>query len=186
MALIHLIILISGAGPVGLILACELARRHVPHRLIERAADPPRGSRAKALQPRSLEILHDLGLADVLLAIGSTDLPYRKFNGNQLLGDALRCWATRPDTKYPNLLLLPQYAVKAALHTKLRELDGAVEWVTELVALDNLGSRCRLAHPTGTEELTYSYLGACDGGKSTVRKQLGITFVGETHQTEQL
>ncbi len=184
----HTPILIIGAGPVGLTLACELARRQVSFRLIERAAEPPRGSRAKGLQPRSLEILNDLGLAETLLAAGHTDLPYRKFAGNQLLGEAPRRTFPRDDTRYPKTLLLPQYTVEEALRTKLGELGGAVEWATELVTFSQTeqGFTCRLEHPNWTEELTCTYLVACDGGKSTTRKKLGIEFVGETHQQEQL
>ena len=181
-------VLISGAGPVGLTLACELARRRIPFRIIDRFANPPRGSRAKALQPRSLEILNDLGIAEVLMALGYTDLPYRKFKGNELLGETPRRVFARSDTRYPKLLLLPQYQVEQALRTKLSETGGSVEWATELVDFtqNEKGISCRLDHPNWREELHCTYLVACDGGKSTTRKQLGIPFVGETHQTEQL
>ena len=184
----HTTVLIIGAGPVGLTLACDLARRRIPFRIIERVAQPPRGSRAKALQPRSLEIFNDLGIAEALMPLGYTDLPYRKFNGNQLIGETPRRVFPRPDTRYPNLLLLPQYQVEQALRAKLGELGGQLEWSTELVDLTQTGQgiRCRLEHPNWTEELTCTYLVACDGGKSATRKQLGIHFVGETHQTEQL
>ena len=51
----HTDILIVGAGPAGLVLACDLARRGVAFRLNERSAGPHRSSRGKGLQPRSLE-----------------------------------------------------------------------------------------------------------------------------------
>ena len=60
--------LIVGAGPTGLTLACELARRHVPFRLIEAATGPQPGSRGKGVQPRTLEVFHDLGIIDRVLA----------------------------------------------------------------------------------------------------------------------
>jgi succinate dehydrogenase/fumarate reductase flavoprotein subunit len=85
-------VLIVGAGPVGLTLACELARRDISFRIIERSPIPPNGSRAKALQPRSLEIFNDLGIAEGLMQQGYTELPYRKFNGNQLIGDNGNWW----------------------------------------------------------------------------------------------
>src|SRR5262249_37403436 len=112
-------VLIVGAGPVGLTLACELARRNVAFRLIDRAPAPPQSSRAKALQPRSLEILNDLGIAELLLSVGTTDLPFRKFAGAQPLGDAPRRVFDRHDTRYPKTLLLPQWQVEGALRAAL-------------------------------------------------------------------
>ena len=68
-------VLIVGAGPTGLVLACELARRGVPHRLVERRDRPAEGSRGKGVQPRSLEMLDGLGVAEALIAAGRFDLP---------------------------------------------------------------------------------------------------------------
>jgi 2-polyprenyl-6-methoxyphenol hydroxylase-like FAD-dependent oxidoreductase len=184
----HTTVLIIGAGPVGLTLACELARRHVDFRIIERAGVAPHGSRAKALQPRSLEILNDLGMAEELLPQGYTELPFRKFNGSQLIGETPRTVFPRNDTRYPKTLLLPQPKVEAALRNKLEELGGKIEWSTDLADFSQQdGSiQCLLEHPNWTEELTSTYMVACDGGKSTTRKKLGINFVGETHETQQL
>ena len=53
-------VLIVGAGPTGLTLACELARRGVSSRLLEASAGPQPGSRGKGVQPRSLELFEDL------------------------------------------------------------------------------------------------------------------------------
>lgn len=181
-------VLIIGAGPVGLTLACEMARRKVPFRMIERSAMPPQGSRAKGVQPRSLEILNDLGIAEELVAAGQTDLPYRKFSGSKLIGETPRSIFTRHDTRYPKVLLLPQYEVEKALREKLSELGGTIEWATELTSFTQRNNSiiCHLEHPNWIEELTCNYMIACDGGKSTTRKNLEINFVGETHQQEQL
>ena len=69
-------VLIVGAGPAGLTLAIDLARRGISFRLIEAAAAPFEGSRGKGIQPRTLEIFDDLGVIDAILAAG---LPYPKF-----------------------------------------------------------------------------------------------------------
>lgn len=62
-------VLVVGAGPTGLVLACDLARRGVAVRIVDRSPAPPRTSRAKGPNPRSLEILDDLGVADEVLAM---------------------------------------------------------------------------------------------------------------------
>jgi choline dehydrogenase-like flavoprotein len=72
-------VLVVGAGPTGLTLACDLARRGVAVRIVDRAPEFPRGSRGKGLSPRSLEVLDDLGLIDQLLKAGVTHLPHRKY-----------------------------------------------------------------------------------------------------------
>ncbi|MBS1661826.1 MAG: FAD-dependent monooxygenase [Bacteroidetes bacterium] len=181
-------VLIVGAGPVGLTLACELARRKVPFRIVERLAEPPRGSRAKALQPRSLEVFNDLGIAEELMKMGWTDLPFRKFNGSQLIGDSPRSVFAREDTRYPKTLLLPQWKVEDSLRGKLGELGGTIEWSTELTDVSHTdgGVMCRLERAGFVEEVACRYMVACDGGKSSTRKKLGINFVGETRQQEQL
>ena len=63
-------VLIVGAGPTGLTLACELARRGVPFRLIEAAPGPQPGSRGKGLQPRTLEVFDDLDGGGAAAAAG--------------------------------------------------------------------------------------------------------------------
>src|SRR4051812_1597891 len=70
-------VLIVGAGPTGLELACELARRGVTFRLIEAAPGPQLGSRGKGIQPRTLEVFGDLGIVDRVLANGRMAMPIR-------------------------------------------------------------------------------------------------------------
>src|SRR3954470_20105373 len=72
-------VLICGAGAAGLTLAVELARRGMRFRLIDEMPGPFRGSRGKGLQPRTLEIFEDLGVADRLLAVGGPYPPQRGY-----------------------------------------------------------------------------------------------------------
>ena len=65
-------VLVMGAGPTGLTLACDLARRGVAVRIVDRLPEFPQGSRGKGLSPRSLEVFDDLGVADRLLTFGTT------------------------------------------------------------------------------------------------------------------
>src|SRR5215831_16568103 len=63
-------VLIVGAGPVGLMLACELRRRDIAFRIIDKVSAFPQTSRANGLQPRSLEVLDSLGVVDQIMARG--------------------------------------------------------------------------------------------------------------------
>lgn len=77
-----------GAGPTGLTLACDLARRDSAVRIVDTSRDFPRSSRAKGPNPRSLEVLEDLGVVDEVLAAGSTPPPMRKYRGEVAIADA--------------------------------------------------------------------------------------------------
>ena len=72
-----LAVLVVGAGPTGLTLACELARNGVSFRLIEAAPGPQPGSRGKGIQPRTLEVFDDLGIVDRVIANGQLAMPIR-------------------------------------------------------------------------------------------------------------
>src|SRR5437763_16568433 len=77
----HADVLVVGAGPTGLTLACDLARRGVAVRIIDQAPEFPSGSRGKGLSPRSLEVLDDLGVIDRILASGVTHMLFRQSRG---------------------------------------------------------------------------------------------------------
>ena len=79
-------VLIVGAGPTGLALACDLARRGVRIRVIDKAAEYFTGSRGKAISPRTMEVLDGLGVADQVLAAGLLNLPMRTYDGGRVIG----------------------------------------------------------------------------------------------------
>jgi 2-polyprenyl-6-methoxyphenol hydroxylase-like FAD-dependent oxidoreductase len=179
-------ILIIGAGPTGLTLACELARRNIKARIIDRSPEYPTGSRAKGLQPRSLEVFDDLGIAAKVIASGNGEVTFRRFDGNKLLGDIKPDIFHREDTRYMKGIMIPQWKIEEILREKLAEYNISVELATELTGFSQTetGVTATLKSPQGDEEFTCDYLIGCDGGKSTVRKGLGIKFEGETHEDE--
>jgi 2-polyprenyl-6-methoxyphenol hydroxylase-like FAD-dependent oxidoreductase len=73
-------VLIVGAGPTGLTLAIELARRSIAFRLVDAAEIPFAGSRGKGIQPRTLEVFHDLGIIEKIL---NTGMPYPELRVHQ-------------------------------------------------------------------------------------------------------
>jgi len=178
-------VLIVGAGPTGLTLACELARSGVPFRLIEAAPGPQPGSRGKGVQPRTLEVFDDLGVVDRVLANGRMAMPIRSTASDghvTLMGaETLRA---RPDIPYPASLILPEWRTEEILRLRLAELGGAVDFGTALGSFrqSDEGISAVLVKGDETEAVVAHWLVGCDGGHSIVRKHAGIAFEGETRE----
>ncbi|GAA5053635.1 FAD-dependent monooxygenase [Nocardia callitridis] len=182
------LVLIAGAGPTGLTLALDLARRSLPVRIVERAPAHPRGSRGDGIQPRTLEVFDDLGVLDAVHAAGRPPAPMRVFLDGEFvmertMGDTV---APTPDVPYPNGWVLGQADTEAILRERLAELGVAVELDTALTTVeqDAGGVRATLVHGADAEETVHAaYLIGADGGKSTVRRALGIPFEGSTDES---
>jgi 2-polyprenyl-6-methoxyphenol hydroxylase-like FAD-dependent oxidoreductase len=182
-------VLIVGAGPTGLTLACELARRNINFRIIDRSSAYQTGSRAKGVQPRSQEILNDLDVMSKMDDSGLRDLIFRRFEGSKLLGDVPRPVFPRNDTRYIQGLVIPQWKVEELLREKLAEYHVSVDLGTELISLSQTDEAVTavLKDPPGrNNEYSCDYLIGCDGGKGGMRKMLGIKFEGETHEEEKM
>ncbi|MFB9433294.1 FAD-dependent monooxygenase [Streptoalloteichus tenebrarius] len=189
-------VLIVGAGPTGLTLACDLLRRGVACRVVDRASGPAQGSRGFTLKPRTMEVFHDLGVAGRFLEWGEVDNRTRLHLGQPLLFD-LRVPADKPTARrpYPNSVGLPQWRTEAILRDRLAELGGAVEFGVEATAFqaDDDGVTVFLRHTdpgqtagpaaeAPTETVRARYLVGADGGRSFVRRRLGLPFRGTTQE----
>ncbi|MBB4685420.1 FAD-dependent oxidoreductase [Amycolatopsis jiangsuensis] len=176
-------VLIAGAGPSGLMLACELARRDVPFRLLESAPGPQAGSRGKGIQPRTLEVFDDLGIVDRVLAHGRMAMPMCSTapDGRIVSGGAGTAEA-RSDVPYPASLITPEWRVEEALRLRLAELGGTVEFGTALGSFEQSSEAvsATVVRDGVAETVTARWLVGCDGGHSAVRKRAGIAFPGET------
>ncbi|CAM5260913.1 hypothetical protein GCM10010329_04650 [Streptomyces spiroverticillatus] len=176
-------VLIVGAGPTGLALACDLARRGVDALVVERAGRLFPGSRGKGLQPRTLEVFDDLGVVDAVLAAsgpapvgmawgadGSRLGPYDMFEPTERT--EAEPYAGRPR-------MIPQWRTQEILHARLGELGGTVQFDAAVAELtqDTDGVTVRLHDG---RRIRAAYLVAADGGRSTVRGALGIRMDGET------
>ena len=178
-------VLIVGAGPTGLMLASQLARRGVRIAIVDRHRGPAEQTRAIAVHARTLEIYDWLGVADEAVALG------RK-------GDAVNLWsrgrrmARLPfgdigtgQSKYPYVLMLGQDDNERILGAKLRALGVEIQWRTELTAFtqhaDRVEATLRLPEG-GTTTITASWLAGCDGAKSPVREMSGIGFPGAPYE----
>jgi len=178
-------VLIIGAGPTGLTLALDLVRRGVSCRLIDAAETPFQGSRAKGIQPRTLEIFDDLGVIDPILAVGGLYPKFRIHGGPLSLRVGSLGSARQPteNVPYPNLWMLPQLRTESILHQRLRALGGQVEFGKALVTFqqDQRSIETKLSNG---ETVRAAFLVGCDGGRSTVRKVLGLKLEGETIDEE--
>lgn len=177
-------VLICGAGPAGLTLAIELARRGVSHRLIDKLAAPFHGSRGKGVQPRTLEIFEDLGILDRLLAAGGPYPLARQHHpdGSHSESAAMEQADPTPGEPYPMTRLVPQFVTESALRERLLELGQRPAFGCTLVGFTQVGDTvsARLATETAEEVVRVRYLVGADGGSSFVRRSLDIGFPGKT------
>ncbi|GAA1944305.1 FAD-dependent oxidoreductase [Amycolatopsis minnesotensis] len=174
-------VVIVGAGPTGLTLACELARRGLDVRVVDRSVAHGHGSRGKTLNPRSLEVLADLGVGEVVAAVGLTHLRYRKYYDGVRVSELDPFAEPGPtaDAPYDGMLFLPQWRLEEILRDRLAAFGVKVELGTELTGLRQADGKVAAAFAGGGRAES-RYLVGCDGGRSTVRKLLGVSFEGKT------
>jgi 2-polyprenyl-6-methoxyphenol hydroxylase-like FAD-dependent oxidoreductase len=179
-------VLIVGAGPTGLTLACDLARRGIDHRIIDTAERHSTASRAKTIQPRSLEVADDLGVVDRILALGATRVPTRHYERDRVLSEAVEAaigLPPSPDVPFPTPVWISQPHIEAALRDRLAEFGGQVEPATTATALtqDDDGVTVTTRTPDGTRQIRARYVVGSDGGHSAVRRLTHITLEGTTY-----
>lgn len=176
-------VLIAGAGPTGLTLGIELARRGIELRIVDAATSPFAGSRGDGLQPRTLEVFDDLGVLDEVLASGAPPFPIRAHVDGRYVGERrmVDLVEPTPEIPHPNPWVLPQWRTEEILRNRLAELGVRVEQGVELLDFhqDSDGVTARL----GTGTVRAAFLVGADGGRSTVRKALGVEFAGETDES---
>ena len=180
-------VLIVGAGPTGLTLAVDLARRGRAVRIVDRSPAHPRTSRAKGPNPRSLEILADLGVVDEVLGAGSAPLPMRVYRDHRPVSDT-DPWAEAtpaPAAHYDRPWLIAQWRLEEILRGRLAGYGVHVELGREVVGLTEGpdGQHMAVAFGEGPAERA-RYVVGCDGAHSSVRKLLGIPFDGTTAEDQ--
>jgi 2-polyprenyl-6-methoxyphenol hydroxylase-like FAD-dependent oxidoreductase len=177
-------VLVVGAGPVGLMMACELARHGVPCRIVDASPGPTDQSRALGLQARTLEVFEDLGIVDEVLARG------RKIHGLGAFSDGRRVFHATFDleaaeTPYPFVLCLPQGETERILIDRLGGLGVQVERRSTFRGLSQDGSGVSASlgdAEGGTSEARARWLVGCDGARSAVRKALELPFEGAEYE----
>lgn len=172
-------VIIAGGGPTGLVLAAELRLHGVRVLVLEKEAEPTEQVRALGLHVRSIEVLDQRGLLERFLAHGQ-----RHPLGGFFAGIA-KPEPTGLDTAHPYVLGIPQPVTDRLLAERAVEVGAELRRGCALVGFrqDEHGVAVELSDGG---RLRARYLVGCDGGRSTVRKLLGVDFPGEPARNEWL
>jgi len=168
-------VVIAGAGPNGLMLACELALAGVRPLVLEQLPEPSPTPRANGLVGQVVRLLDRRGLHERLAGPIGPPVPAFVFG-------ALRLDLTLTEPNPLNILPVPQRRIEAALGERAAELGVEVRRGHALTGLsqDDEKVTVEVAGPDGPYELTARYVVGADGGKSVTRKLAGIGFPGVT------
>lgn len=170
-------VIVSGGGPTGMMLASELRLHGVDVLVLERDAEPTTAVRSLGLHPRSIEIMDARGLLDRFLAVGT-----RYPGGGRFAGIP----SPRPvqlDTAHDYILGMPQPVTDRLLAERAVELGAGLRRGAEVAGFEQDDEVVTVELADG-ERLRARWLVGCDGGRSLVRRTLGIGFPGEAATTE--
>jgi 2-polyprenyl-6-methoxyphenol hydroxylase-like FAD-dependent oxidoreductase len=172
-------VVVVGGGPTGLMLAAELRLHGVNVLVLERATEPTRQVRALGLHVRSIEVMDQRGLLERFLALG------KQYPLGGIFAGIRKPPPDRLDTAHPYILGIPQTVTDRLLAEHAAGLGARIRRGCELVGLsqDEEGVTAALADGTS---LRSRWLVGADGGRSTVRRLLGVGFPGESAATEWL
>ena len=178
---------IVGAGPTGVMLAIELARRGEEVRIFDRQPGPPAETRAIGIHARTLELFHQHGLVEQFLA-----------RGHRVTGLEFHTGSRRPvvarfdviDSPYPFLLTISQEVTQRILDHRLQQLGVRVERGVSILSVsqDDAGASLVIADASGegARTLRTDWVVGCDGAHSLVRGCLGVAFDGEDYAQDWL
>ena len=178
-------VLVVGAGPTGLMLANELARRGVRALIVDRHSGPSLQTRALGVQARTLEIYSHLGIADRALELGKRTIGANMWAQGRRAARVPVGDIGRNLSPFPFLLILGQDDNERLLGEALGRSGMTVQWNTELVGLVQEADRVitQLKQPDGTiREVTAAWVAGCDGARSAVRELSGIRFEGAPYE----
>ncbi|MFF1958243.1 rifampin monooxygenase [Streptomyces sp. NPDC058220] len=172
-------VIVVGGGPTGLMLVGELRLAGVHVVVLEKLTEPTGQTRGRGLHVRSVEVMDQRGLLDRFLAVSE------KFQVGGFFGGIHKPWPDRLDTAHPYGLTTLQPVTERLLNERALELGAEIRRGCEVVGLsqDEDGVTVELADGT---HLRSRYLVGCDGGRSVVRKLLGVGFPGEPATVETL
>ena len=172
-------VIIAGGGPTGMMLASELRLHDVDTLVLEKELEPPKMVRALGLHVRSIEVMDQRGLLERFLAHG------KRYPLGGFFAAIDKPAPDRLDTAHAYVLGIPQTTTDRLLAEHAEQLGTEIRRGCELAGLsqDEDGVTAELTEGT---QLRSRYLVGCDGGRSAVRKLLGVGFPGEASRVETL
>src|SRR5215467_4375125 len=178
-------ILVAGGGPVGCIAALALARQGIPVHVLEAEARVDDSPRAATTHAATLEMLAELGLVDEVIRRGLIEPKFRIWDraSREIIAE-FDFGVLKDDTRFPYVVQCEQHKLANMAIEQLRRLGHAsVDFSSRVTSLQQFDDRVAavVKHVRGTRKISGSYLIGADGGRSTVRKALGIAFEGYTH-----
>ncbi|TCP57500.1 4,5-epoxidase [Tamaricihabitans halophyticus] len=167
-------VLVVGAGPTGLTLACGLAAHGVDVRVLDRAEGPAQTSRANILHARGVEVLRRIGALGELPERSLAPVGIRMHVGDK----PISTMRFAPDARESvQALFISQAAVEAELRTRLHDLGVRVEWDNAVRAGHQDATGVTVELENG-DTIRANWLAGCDGAHSEVRGLSGIPFPG--------
>jgi 2-polyprenyl-6-methoxyphenol hydroxylase-like FAD-dependent oxidoreductase len=178
-------VVIVGAGPTGLSLACQFIRYGVDFVILDKKETITPFSKALGVHARTLEVYEQLGLAEKAVADGVIAGKARILEGGEIRGEVDLSHVGRGLSKYPFMLVLEQSKNERLLYDYVLAHGREVRWQTELTGLaqNSAGVNIKARTASGEELMIEAqYLVGCDGAKSPVRHLLDLKFEGSTFE----
>ncbi|MBV8858978.1 MAG: FAD-dependent monooxygenase [Acidobacteria bacterium] len=178
-------VVIVGAGPTGLSLACQLVRHGVGFVVVEKNEGVTPYSKAIGVHARTLEIYEQLGLAREAVERGTVAGKVRLLSGGEVRGEFDLSEVGEGLSPYPYVLMLEQSKNERLLYGYLKSHGRDVLWNTALESFSQTEEGVTAFVKTADGEsqtVEARYLVGCDGAKSPVRHALGLAFEGSTFE----
>jgi len=178
-------IVIIGAGPTGLSLACQLVRYDIDFVILEKNEGITPYSKAIGVQARTLEIYEQIGLAQEAISHGAIAGKGRMLVGGEVRGEIDFSNIGEGLSQYPYVLMLEQSKNERLLYEYLKRHKKEVLWRKDLESFSQTEDSvtARVNTPDGASQIIEArYLVGCDGAKSPTRQALGLEFEGSTFE----